>query len=81
LVEIGMAPARESKEILEKRAEASFRKEERVREGAKAMLEYEAEGRAVLKNTARLRALRLAKEAADKHEAAGTKPATKKKSR
>ena len=52
------------------RADAAFKKEERVREGAKAMLEYEAEGRAALKNTARLRALRLAKEAAEKSEEA-----------
>jgi hypothetical protein len=76
-----MAPARESKEILEKRAEASFRKEERVREGAKAMQEYEAQSRAVHKNTARLRALRLAKEAADRVEEAAkpVKPATQRR--
>jgi hypothetical protein len=63
------------------RAEASFKNEERAREGAKAMQEYEAEGRAVLKNTARLRALRLAKEAADKVEEAAkpVKPATQKR--
>jgi hypothetical protein len=48
------------------RAEASFKKEERAREGAKAMMEYEAEARATQEKTARLRALRLAKEAADK---------------
>ncbi len=63
-----------SKEALNKRAEASFKKEERVREGAKAMLTYEAEGRAILKNTARLRALRLAKEAAEKGEGVATDP-------
>jgi hypothetical protein len=73
--------AHNSKEDLAKRAEASFKKEERAREGAKAMQEYEAEGRAVLKNTARLRALRLAKEAADKVEGAArpVKPATQKR--
>jgi uncharacterized protein YjbJ (UPF0337 family) len=49
-----------------KRAEASFKKEERAREGAQAMLEYEAEGRAVREKTARLRALRLAAEAGKK---------------
>jgi hypothetical protein len=43
------------------RAEASFKKEERAREGAKAMMEYEAEARATREKTARLRALRLAK--------------------
>jgi len=48
------------------RAEASFRKEERAREGAKAMMEYQANGRIVREKMERLRALRLAKEAADK---------------
>jgi hypothetical protein len=48
------------------RAEASFRKEERAKEGAKAMLEYQANTRLVREKTERLRALRLAKEAADK---------------
>jgi hypothetical protein len=55
----------DSKEALNKRAQASFKKEERGREGAQAMSEYEAEGRAVREKTARLRALRLAKEAAE----------------
>jgi hypothetical protein len=41
-------------------------KEERARDAALAMREYEAERRAVLSRTARLRALRLAKEAAGK---------------
>jgi hypothetical protein len=48
------------------RAEASFRKEERAKEGAKAMMEYQANSRMVREKTERLRALRLAKEAADK---------------
>jgi hypothetical protein len=48
------------------RAEASFKKEERAREGAKAMRDYEAEGRAVREKTARLKSLRLAKEASEK---------------
>jgi hypothetical protein len=47
-----------------KRAESSFKKDARAREGAKAMSEYEANIRAVREKTARLRALRLAKEAA-----------------
>jgi hypothetical protein len=47
------------------RAEASFKKEERAKEGAKAMLEYQANGRVVREQMARLKALRLAKEAAD----------------
>jgi hypothetical protein len=47
------------------RAEASFRKQERAREGAEAWTEHAAAGRATLEKTARLRALRLAKEAAE----------------
>jgi len=46
------------------RAEASFKKEERAKEGAKAMMEYQANGRVVREQMARLKALRLAKEAA-----------------
>ena len=51
------------------RAEASFRKEERAKEGAKAMMEYQADSRMVREKTERLKALRLAKEAADKERA------------
>ena len=48
------------------RAEASFKKKEiQLREGAKAMAEYLAAGRAEREKTARLRLLREAKEAAD----------------
>jgi len=47
------------------RAEAAFRKEQQARDGAKAMFEYEAGMRAVQEKTARLRALRLAKQAAE----------------
>jgi hypothetical protein len=57
-----------SKEALKKQADARFKKDERVREGTKAMLEYETEGRAVREKTARLKALRLDKEAADKNK-------------
>jgi hypothetical protein len=57
-----------SKEALKKQADARFKKDERVREGTKAMLEYEAESRAVREKTARLKALRLDKEAAEKNE-------------
>jgi hypothetical protein len=59
------------------RAEASFKKEERAREGEKAWKEYQAEARATLEKTERLRALRLQKEAADK-TAAERKPAKAK---
>jgi len=48
------------------RAEASFRKEERAKDGAKAMMEYQAHSRVVREKMAKLRALRLAKEAAEK---------------
>ena len=48
------------------RAEASFNKEERAKDGAKAMMEYQANSRIIREKTERLRALRLAKEAADK---------------
>ncbi len=48
------------------RAEASFkRKEEQARPGATAWAEYEAQRRAVAERTEQLRALRLAKEAAE----------------
>jgi hypothetical protein len=47
------------------RAEAAFKKkEERLREGEQAMAQCEADRRAVLEKTARLRALRLARDAA-----------------
>ena len=49
-----------------KRTEATIKKEERTRDGAQAMIEYEEEVRAVREKTARLRALRLAKEAPKK---------------
>jgi len=48
------------------RADASFRKEERAKDGAKAMMEYLAHSRMIREKTERLKALRLAKEAADK---------------
>jgi len=51
------------------RAQASFRKEERAKDGAKAMMDYQANARMVREKTERLKALRLAKEAADKERA------------
>jgi hypothetical protein len=51
---------------------AAEAREERARDGAKAMMEYLAEGRAARERMAELRAIRLAKEAAEKaREAAG----------
>jgi hypothetical protein len=48
------------------RAEAQFKREERLRDGQKTMAGYEATLRAVREKTARLRALRLALDAAAK---------------
>ena len=46
------------------RAEASFKKQEqRAREGAKAMADYEAQGRATREMTPRLKSLRMAQQA------------------
>jgi hypothetical protein len=62
------------------RAEASFqKKQEQAREGGQARAEYEAAARAVLKNTARLRALRLAKQATEAAAKVETNPRTAKK--
>jgi len=62
------------------RAEASFqKKQEQAREAGQARAEYEAEARAVLKKTARLRALRLAKEATEAAAKIHSKPLTAKK--
>jgi hypothetical protein len=46
------------------RAEKIFKQEEREREGRIAISQYEAQGRAVRENMARLRALRLAMQSA-----------------
>lgn len=55
-------------------------KEKREREGAVAMAQYEAEARALREKTARLRELRLAREAAGGGTpAAGKKAPAKKK--
>jgi hypothetical protein len=65
-----------------KRAEASFKKKElQAREGAKAFAEYEAANRATTEKTARLKALRLAKEAADAETKARSVPAISTKRR
>jgi hypothetical protein len=55
------------------RAETLFKKkQERLREGEKAMTEYQAERRAIIEKTARLRALRLARDAARPRSAEST---------
>lgn len=62
----------ESRDDAISRAEARFkRKEAQRQEGARAMADYERQGRAIRERTARLRALRLAREA--------TRPAAKGK--
>ena len=68
-----MKLATQSTEEARARAEANFKKEERAKEGEKAMMEYQANERATREKTERLRALRLAKEAADKKHAVGAK--------
>ena len=56
------------------RAEASFKKKEiQLREGAKAMAEYQAAGRAEREKTARLKLLREAKQAAEAEAEAAAK--------
>jgi hypothetical protein len=55
--------AEETRRPAPDRAARIAMKEERARDAALAMEEYEAEKRAVLANTERLRALRLAQEA------------------
>jgi len=47
------------------RAEAAFKKLQRVQDGEKAKTEYEAESQSVREKTVRLKTLRLAKEAID----------------
>ena len=58
-----------------RRAEALFKKEQQLREAQQAMAEYQAQLHATREKTARLRALRLARDAANKKE---TRPANQK---
>jgi hypothetical protein len=48
------------------RAEKSFKQEERAKQGAQAMMEYQSNSEFMREKTERLRALRLAKEADSK---------------
>jgi hypothetical protein len=61
-----------------KAAEAKFKKSERATEGAQAMSEYNAERQAERAKTARLKELRLAKEAADKKKGSDPAPGATK---
>jgi hypothetical protein len=63
-----------------KNSRAQSRLEKAAREDDKVRVHYEVEARHVAEKTARLRALRLAKEAADK-AAAGNAPVTPKRSK
>ena len=49
-------------EAAHRRAEALFKKEQQMREAQQAMAEYQAELQAMREKTARLRALRLARD-------------------
>jgi hypothetical protein len=51
------------------RAEKSFKQEERAKQGAQAMMEYQSNSELMREKTERLRTLRLAKEAADSKRA------------
>ncbi len=60
-------------------AEKKFKQEERARDGRQAMIEYEVQARATREKTARLKALRLAKEAQAQTEEPPAKPATRRR--
>ena len=68
-----MIVTKNSREALKRRADAQFKQEARALDGRKAMTEYEAQVLAIREKTARLRELRLAKEAQAQNE----KPAPK----
>jgi hypothetical protein len=64
----------------QERAEARFHKTlKKAHEAKQAMFQYEADARAVSEKTAKLKALRLAKVAAEAKMAAETPPPKKKK--
>jgi hypothetical protein len=60
-----------------KSSRAQSRLEKAAREGGKGWVSYEAEAQAVREKTARLRALRMAKEAADQQHAAADESTAK----
>ena len=63
----------------QQRAERNFKKEERAKDGRKAMTEYEIQGRATLAKTERLKALRLARDAQVKADAPPAKPTKRRR--
>ena len=57
------------------RAEALFKKkQQQLQDGEQAMAEYQAERHGIIEKTARLRALRLARDAAHPRSGKGTAP-------
>ena len=64
-----------------RRAEALFKKEEQAREGQQAMAEYQASLDAMREKTARLRALRLARDAANEKTRTATPKGAPQRSR
>jgi hypothetical protein len=72
--------SKSNKEETRVQAEAKFkRKEAQAQAGAKAMADYEAANRAVTERTARLKALRLAKEATEARGAPAATSSAKKR--
>ena len=80
LAEMEVPVANTSKEAARNRAEAEFKKKaQNAREGEIAAGQYKAAGLAVREKTARLRALRLAKEATEMDAQVEKTPVTEKK--
>jgi hypothetical protein len=65
-------------EDAQRRASALFKKEQQLRDAEKAMAEYQAEVQATREKTARLRALRLARDAANPKAPRPPKPSKRK---
>jgi hypothetical protein len=65
----------------QQRAERNFKKEERARDGRKAMTEYEVQARATREKTERLKALRLARDAQAQTEVPPAKPTKRRPAR
>jgi hypothetical protein len=64
-----------------RRAENTFKKEDRARDGRMAMTEYEIQARATRAKTERLKALRLTKEAHAQTEEPPAKPTVRRTER
>jgi hypothetical protein len=63
------------------RAERNLKKEERAKDGRKAMTEYEIQGRATRAKTERLKALRLARDAQVQTDAPPARPTKRRPAR